>query len=445
MRTRILPVADLLMAAAHADRHMEVEEIDRIEALLARILEPGATGSVSLPSHLRQHMEDFRPEDFSMETTVGPFLHEDTAFKRKLLEMVVSIHESDGELDFLEDTFVRELGFKLGLADDEYADLCLRFLEEEGEEDQADSPAETHGFARPIPTLEPADLDKTELVERAEKLSACAPTPVPAEGTEAEHEWSFEAVSTGSARPVLARAETATYASPGTWEGPPASSEPLPSVEDQALYELVFRTVDLFLSQHPALKLNEQQREEFAEGAWGAFSALVPKVRGKSKKKTAAKKKATKKTAAKKKAPKKTAAKKKAPKKTASKKKASKNTASKKTAAKKKAPKKTASKKTAAKKKATKKTAAKKKATKKTAAKKKASKKTAAKKTAAKKKASKKTAAKKKATKKTASKKKATKKTASKKKASKKAAAKKKAPKKAAAKKKATKKKSRRK
>ena len=351
MRSRILPVADLLMAAAHADRHMEVEEIDRIEALLARILEPEASGPVSLPSQLRQHMEDFRPEDFSMEATVGPFLHEDTAFKRKLLEMVVSIHESDGELDFLEDTFVRELGFKLGLADEEYADLCLRFLEDEGEEDMADSPAETHGFSRPTSQPELSDLDKTEVVDRKASL-ASAPTPVPGDPSGAEHEWSFEAVSTGSAQPVLARAETATYASPGTWEGPPASSEPLPSVDDQALYELVFRTVDLFLSQHPALRLTDQQREDFAEGAWGAFSALVPKVR--TKKKTAKKKTA--------------------------KRKAAKNTAKKKTAkktAKKKAAKKTAKKKAAkktAKKKATKKTA-KKKATKKTAKKKAAKKK----------------------------------------------------------------------
>ncbi|MBL4844363.1 MAG: TerB family tellurite resistance protein [Planctomycetes bacterium] len=395
MRTRILPVADLLMAAAHADRHMEVEEIDRIEALLGRIWDPKDPPQ-SLPSEIRQHMEEFRPDTFSMEATVGPFLHEDAGFKRKLLEMVVSIHESDGELDFLEDTFVRELGFKLGLQDDEYADLCLRFMDDDEEEGGS---ADTMGFAR-------EDLEKTDAAARTPKnddLDATASTPLPSEPSsadEAEHEWSFDAVSTGSVQPVLAGAKLAGAAT--QWEEAPASAGPLPSVDDQAIYELVFRTVDLFLSHHPGLSLNEEQREHVLESAWSAFSRLVPVARGKKKttKKKTSKKKVAKKKASKKKASKKKVAKKKASKKKASKKKVAKKKASKKKVAKKKASKKKASKKKVAKKKAAKKKASKKKVAKKKAAKKKVAKKKVAKKKVAKKKASKKKASKKKASKK---------------------------------------------
>ena len=146
----------MLLAAAHADRHVEPEEMERIEGILAEILGQGASnadlvGKVTsdpgdlapadveriggmlrgmatdgeLPPQLVQYLADFDPDRFDMDRAVGPFLREPVEFKRRLLEFAVAVHESDGELDFAEDTFVRELAFKLGVPEDAYADLLL--------------------------------------------------------------------------------------------------------------------------------------------------------------------------------------------------------------------------------------------------------------------------------------------------------------------------------
>ncbi|MBX3749231.1 MAG: TerB family tellurite resistance protein [Opitutaceae bacterium] len=170
MRDRIEAIGDILLAAAHADHHVEAQEIDRIEEILRSIwrgevaspralveqvahlgegerLAPeeverigGMLGrlqpSDELPADLVQRLADFDPTRFDMDEAVGPFLAEPHATKRKLLELAYSVHESDGELDFAEDTFIRELGYKLGLSLDEFRDLVLEF------EADADAPSD---------------------------------------------------------------------------------------------------------------------------------------------------------------------------------------------------------------------------------------------------------------------------------------------------------------
>ena len=170
MRDRIEAIGDILLAAAHADHHVEAQEIDRIEEILRSIwrgevaspqalveqvahlgegerLAPeeverigGMLGrlqpSDELPADLVQRLADFDPTRFDMDEAVGPFLAEPHATKRKLLELAYSVHESDGELDFAEDTFIRELGYKLGLSLDEFRDLVLEF------EAEADAPSD---------------------------------------------------------------------------------------------------------------------------------------------------------------------------------------------------------------------------------------------------------------------------------------------------------------
>ncbi|HBP21003.1 MAG TPA: hypothetical protein DEA08_24860, partial [Planctomycetes bacterium] len=227
LRQRINAVADLLLAAAHADRHMEAEEIDRIEELLGKLCAPeGSAGPVPLPAELRAHMEAFRPDAFDMDEAVGPFLTEPSSTKRRVLEMAFSVHESDGELDFLEDTFIRELGFKLGLQEDEYQDLCLEFLgdDEEDEDESGAAPVdlsdrepppeeeeETPTISAPGVTDSGSESDTVIAGTRVSPALATAADPeaTHAAGTPESHEWSFDEVSTGNAQPVLERAEEA--------------------------------------------------------------------------------------------------------------------------------------------------------------------------------------------------------------------------------------------
>ena len=108
-----------------------------------------------------------------MDEAVGPFLAESPEFKRKLLEFAVSVHESDGELDFLEDTFVRELGFKLGLQEDDYKDLCLEFLPNgTNASESGESGSAPFGYASPPEEAAPPPAIMTG--ERAAAIIAAA-------------------------------------------------------------------------------------------------------------------------------------------------------------------------------------------------------------------------------------------------------------------------------
>ncbi len=161
MRDRIEQVGDILLAAAHADHHVEAAEIDKIEEILKEIWRAEAPpeqevrrvaefrqgesvdagelarlGSMlrdlqpreELPAALQQRLADFDPASFDMDEAVGPFRPDSVEVKRRLLELAVAVHESDGELDFAEDTFIRELGYKLGLQLEQFNDLLLEFL-----------------------------------------------------------------------------------------------------------------------------------------------------------------------------------------------------------------------------------------------------------------------------------------------------------------------------
>ena len=127
MKDRIETVADILMAAAHADHHVEPEEVTRIEELLREIL-----GVETVPDALIQRLADFEPDAFDMGQAVAPFQGEAFEVKRKLMDMCYSVHDSDGELDFAEDTFIRELGVTLGLKLEDFKDLLLEFLPGDG-------------------------------------------------------------------------------------------------------------------------------------------------------------------------------------------------------------------------------------------------------------------------------------------------------------------------
>lgn len=122
MRDRIEAVGFILMAAAHADTHVEAPEVDRIEEILETLW------GEALPDWLTRKLSDFDPGAFDMDAAVRPFLGETEDDKRRLLEMAVSVHDSDGELDYREDAFVKQLGEKLGLELARYADLLLEVL-----------------------------------------------------------------------------------------------------------------------------------------------------------------------------------------------------------------------------------------------------------------------------------------------------------------------------
>jgi uncharacterized tellurite resistance protein B-like protein len=138
MRDRIESVGRILMAAAHADQHVEPQEVDRIEEILREIWGQ----ALPLPEVLTRHLSDFDPATFDLDEAVLPLIDQPAETKRRILELVVSVHDADGELDYREDAFVKRLGDKLGLARAQFEDLLLEILPATpGTEPDAEKPA----------------------------------------------------------------------------------------------------------------------------------------------------------------------------------------------------------------------------------------------------------------------------------------------------------------
>ena len=117
-------VAMLLMGAAYADNELDGREVAEVEKLLRRI-----TGESELDSRLAQCLTNFDPGRFDMKEVAAVLAEETDAAKRKILELVVAVHDSDRHWNFDEDRYVRELGDALGVPGADYADLVVDELD----------------------------------------------------------------------------------------------------------------------------------------------------------------------------------------------------------------------------------------------------------------------------------------------------------------------------
>jgi len=125
MKDRIPLVADILMAAAHADAHLHGEERSAVQRLLRQVLGGGA-----LPMDLDFRIEEFDPKKFDLGEAGAAFAGDPPENKRRLLELVSAVHAADDEYDLSEDDFVRQLGAALGLPEESYLDLAATVIDE---------------------------------------------------------------------------------------------------------------------------------------------------------------------------------------------------------------------------------------------------------------------------------------------------------------------------
>jgi uncharacterized tellurite resistance protein B-like protein len=125
MKDRIPLVADILMAAAHADTTLHGEEKNAIRRLLRQVL-----GEAALPMDLEFRIEEFNVAVFDLGETAAAFSGEPLETRRRLLELVSAVHGADEEYDLSEDEFVHRLAAALGMREDSYRDLAVTVLEE---------------------------------------------------------------------------------------------------------------------------------------------------------------------------------------------------------------------------------------------------------------------------------------------------------------------------
>lgn len=118
--TSLLPVADILMGAVHADSRY----CDREHAAVRRCL-LDLLGTRALPRELDQRLRDFDPERFDLEEAVSAYSADPPVKRRALLAMARHLCEADGAYDLSEDAYLMALALALSLDDQAMRGLLL--------------------------------------------------------------------------------------------------------------------------------------------------------------------------------------------------------------------------------------------------------------------------------------------------------------------------------
>lgn len=116
---RILPLCDLLLGAAHADRHLQARERAKVRELLVEL-----TRSELTPD-LEERIVSFSSARFDLAATAAEFRSDPEEDRRRVLHLVSAIHEADGEIDLAEDDYLRALAGALDLPKSALAGLAL--------------------------------------------------------------------------------------------------------------------------------------------------------------------------------------------------------------------------------------------------------------------------------------------------------------------------------
>ncbi len=122
MGDRILEITDLLMGAAHADHEYLSEEAATVRRLLGELL-----GDETLPADVEARIAGFSTDEFDVAAAAVVFAGDPASEKRKLLELVAAVSDSDDETDLDEDAYLRALAGAIGVADVDIADLVLDY------------------------------------------------------------------------------------------------------------------------------------------------------------------------------------------------------------------------------------------------------------------------------------------------------------------------------
>lgn len=123
MKSYILTITDLLLGAAYADKRLEGQETETIRRLLEKL-----AGSGKLPDEVEARFREFSPAAFDVEAAGKRVAHLGDD-RRKILEMIAAVSESDAEIDLAEDRYLRRAAEGMGLPDKQFRDLVVDFQE----------------------------------------------------------------------------------------------------------------------------------------------------------------------------------------------------------------------------------------------------------------------------------------------------------------------------
>lgn len=123
LKDHILTITDLLLGAAYADKRLEGRETEQIRGLLAKL-----SGNKRLPDTIEARFKDFSPAALDVEAAGKKLAHLGDD-RRRVLEMIAAVSESDDEIDLAEDRYLRRAAEAMGMADKQFNDLVVDFAE----------------------------------------------------------------------------------------------------------------------------------------------------------------------------------------------------------------------------------------------------------------------------------------------------------------------------
>jgi uncharacterized tellurite resistance protein B-like protein len=116
---RIVPLCDLLLGAAHADKQFKDREREEVRGMLADL------SGGKLSTELEARIDTFDPADFDLAATAAAFRTDSADDRRRLLFLVAAINEADEEIDLAEDEYLRALAKALDLGADALQGLTV--------------------------------------------------------------------------------------------------------------------------------------------------------------------------------------------------------------------------------------------------------------------------------------------------------------------------------
>ena len=125
MKEHIDTITDLLLGSAYADKRLEGEELRAISNMICKLL-----GTDDLPETQAARLKSFNPAKFDAAAAAASLASETPEHKRKILELIATVSESDDVIDMDEDAYLRKVAKGLGM-EGEIDDLTIEVLEDD--------------------------------------------------------------------------------------------------------------------------------------------------------------------------------------------------------------------------------------------------------------------------------------------------------------------------
>lgn len=125
LKEHIDTITDLLLGAAYADKRLEGKELDAIRSMVQKLM-----GTDAVPEAQAARIKAFNPAKHNAAAAAASLAGLGQEHKRKIIDLVATVTESDDELDFAEDAYLRTVAQGLGLSAEEIAELTIEVIEE---------------------------------------------------------------------------------------------------------------------------------------------------------------------------------------------------------------------------------------------------------------------------------------------------------------------------